>query len=81
MYQIGQVVELKNKGMYIIDKIGLDDGETPYVLFNIPDGKNALSFLSFCSYFCYYYYNYEYYRYYYSYIYILIYSYLFIALL
>ena len=41
MYQIGQVVELKNKGMYIIDKIGLDDGETPYVLFNIPDGKNA----------------------------------------
>jgi glutamyl-tRNA synthetase len=34
-YQLGQVVELKNKGFYIIDKIGVEDS-TPYVLFNVP---------------------------------------------
>ena len=34
-YQLGQIVELKNKGFYIIDKIGVEDS-TPYVLFNVP---------------------------------------------
>ena len=34
-YQLGQVVELKNKGFYIIDKIGVENS-IPYVLFNVP---------------------------------------------
>ena len=32
---VGQVVELKNKGFYIIDKIGVENS-IPYVLFNVP---------------------------------------------